>query len=331
MTDDTESKAANFGGKAPKGRSPAYPFLPFSKAMERAEQLKEKENFYTVPVTSAYEAWNISPKSSTAPQVVAALKHHGLLEYEGSGKHRSVKLTDLARHIILDKRPDSSEKKALIEEAALKPAIYREILSEYPDGLPSDATLETYLVLRRGFQEKAAKTLIPNLKDTISFAKLDASGNKPTIEADDDDGDEDLPFAVGELVNWESGGQVQWQEPRKIVSVDQHEGALFYKVQAEGQSADEAGWIPVGQAITHEDRQAPQTPAFKLAAPDTKLREEGSKPGTRKAQFPVEDGDVTLIFPESITKSGLDELGQYLAIFLKKEGKKATQSEKDGE
>ena len=44
--------------------------------------------------------------------------------------------------------------------------------------------------------------------------------------------------------------------------------------------------------------------------------------GSRKAVFPIEDGDVTLIFPKNISSDSLEELGQYLNIFLKKEQKK---------
>lgn len=43
------------------------------------------------------------------------------------------------------------------------------------------------------------------------------------------------------------------------------------------------------------------------------------KQGMRKAMFPVSDGDVTLIFPEDISADGLETLGMYLDIFLKKE------------
>ena len=38
--------------------------------------------------------------------------------------------------------------------------------------------------------------------------------------------------------------------------------------------------------------------------------------------FPIDEGDVTLVFPEGISPTGLQDLSEYLAIFLKKEARK---------
>lgn len=46
--------------------------------------------------------------------------------------------------------------------------------------------------------------------------------------------------------------------------------------------------------------------------------------GMRKAVFPVSEGDVTLIFPNSLSPEALEELGDYLEIFLRK-AKRETQ------
>lgn len=40
--------------------------------------------------------------------------------------------------------------------------------------------------------------------------------------------------------------------------------------------------------------------------------------GSRKAVFPLTEGDVTLIFPADLSPSALEELGDYLEIFLRK-------------
>jgi hypothetical protein len=66
----------------------------------------------------------------------------------------------------------------------------------------------------------------------------------------------------------------------------------------------------------------PSVLAALAAEEQAKKESEINKPGSRRAVFPVEGGDVTLIFPKDITGEGLAELGEYLAIFLKKEQKK---------
>jgi hypothetical protein len=42
----------------------------------------------------------------------------------------------------------------------------------------------------------------------------------------------------------------------------------------------------------------------------------------RKAVFPLDEGDVTIIFPQDLSTDALVELGDYLQIFLKKEKRK---------
>jgi len=53
---------------------------------------------------------------------------------------------------------------------------------------------------------------------------------------------------------------------------------------------------------------------------------------SRKAVFPVSEGDVTFIFPKHLTMEGIEELEDYLAVFLKKEKRlaKKAESEVDG-
>jgi hypothetical protein len=63
-------------------------------------------------------------------------------------------------------------------------------------------------------------------------------------------------------------------------------------------------------------------PAHLLSA----KQDEPVKVGWRKAVFPIDEGDVTLIFPEGISPTGLQDLSEYLAIFLKKEARKKLDS-----
>ena len=48
--------------------------------------------------------------------------------------------------------------------------------------------------------------------------------------------------------------------------------------------------------------------------------------GQRKAVFPVSEGDVTFLFPDGMTEEGIAELEAYLAVFLKKEKRKAAEN-----
>lgn len=154
------------------GRSPAYPYVSLRKALSRVKALYEAEGKHAVPPSSAYKAWGIGAKSSGARQTLAALKLFALVTYIGKAKERQVRVSDFAVKIILDKRADTSMRDELIRRVALNPLIYTELWQKYGADLPSDATIETYLLLERDFNENAVSGLIADYKDTLEIAKL---------------------------------------------------------------------------------------------------------------------------------------------------------------
>lgn len=209
--------------KAAGARSPAYPFISLPRALQRAEEFKKAEGFYPVPPESAYKAWGFGAKSSGARQTLAALKHFGLLVYVGLGDSRKVRLSDLAKRILLDPRPDSPDKPNLIREAALKPAIHAELYTMYPEGLPSDTTLQAYLVLQREFNESGAKDLISEFRETADFASLFVNEQKSTVVERDDLAE----IETGDLVNVEIDGVLQFERPKRVREVREHGGQLW--------------------------------------------------------------------------------------------------------
>ena len=170
--------------KAKKHRSPAYPFLGLESAIEKARQVYEKERTHhaSVPVMAGH--WGFKAKSSGGLQTAAALKQYGLLEESaGSGSERRVKLTELARQILLQPKASAGWLEA-VKKAALNPPLYGELFSKWGASLPSDENFRTHLVLDRNFNEAAVDGVISNYKDTIGFAKLAESDNLSVGEAD---------------------------------------------------------------------------------------------------------------------------------------------------
>src|SRR5690606_39686636 len=76
----------------------------------------------------------------------------GLLEDSGTGKDRKIKLSDLARRIIRDKREGSAERVKAIREAALSPSIYAKLWErseEHTSELQSRENLVCRLLLEK--------------------------------------------------------------------------------------------------------------------------------------------------------------------------------------
>lgn len=329
MNDKTPSAEAQ---KRRTGRSPAYPFISVKKAIEQAAALHEQEGEYAAPLVSAMKAWGYSPKSSGGRQTLATLKYYGLIDVSGEGDERKIKVSDVARRIILDQREDDSEKRALIRRVALSPSAHKALHDQYPNGLGSDGSAEHFLVFEQGFKPDAAKELLNEFKETASYASLYQPGNvldktKKENHSDSDKSDTQK-VQVGDKVQWTSQGVDQFPDGAIVLGFSDDGLWLFTDGNSGAVSINEVT-IMEKQISTHTGVTPPSPPphvAEALAAAakaKSAIDQLSVKPGSRKAVFPVEDGDVTLIFPEEISKDGLEELGQYLDIFLKKEQKKS--------
>lgn len=305
-----------------KERSPSFPFIPLQEAVKRLQAFEQTFGRHPAPASKAGLAWGMKENSSQAFQTLAALKAFGLLKYEGSAKERKALLTDDARTYL--RAQQETIKKDVLKRLATKPAQIQKFWSIWGADRPPDPVCLDELILNHSFTDGAANTFLKVYDDTVDYAGLSESDK--TINRDGEESA--LEFQIGDLVNWESGGQVQWKQPRKITNIDEHDdGQLFYEVEGLDELLDQKGWIPAEQAIRHTSVSPTAESAFSPPPPDLMGREDSGKEinvkdGSRKAVFPVEDGDVTLIYPENISKEGLEELGQYLRIFLKKEQKK---------
>ncbi len=155
-----------------KERSPSFPFISLEAAIDRARQFYAQEKRSGAPFPVAAEHWGYSQSSSGALQTASALKNYGLMVDEGGGGVRKLKLTDLALRILLDTRPDDSDRRQYMRQAALYPSVAADIYSKWPEGLPSESTINHYLVLELGFNQstalRAVRIIIDNERVTKS-------------------------------------------------------------------------------------------------------------------------------------------------------------------
>jgi hypothetical protein len=302
--------------KPRQGRSPAFPFIPLNKAIERAETFRVAEGGrpkHFSPLVSACKAWGVGVKTGTAIQTVAALGHYGLFEFEGSGEQRSARLTDLAFRILLDKQPISPERDELIRRAALTPRIHAELWKNWPpgEGLPSNATLETYLVRDRGFSESGARDLIAQYKETIAFAKLGQPANMPA-ETGGDGGvkkpPRDQDIGVGDLIQVEIDGSFALERPARVRAIQEHDGHAW--VFIEGSKAG----VPMEQAKLEQKGKGGGNSVIPPELPES----DPPQLGTRKEVFALDEGDVVLSYPSNLSTASYEELEAYLQLFLRK-------------
>jgi hypothetical protein len=195
--------------KPKKERSPNYPGIDLGEAIERAKKLYQMEGRNAAPLKTALEHWGYKPQSGAGLVAVAALKRFGLIDDEGRGDRRRIRLSDLALRIIRDDRPNSRERLKSIQTAALTPPIHGELWSEFKSSLPSDENLKYTLKMHKGFTDLGAKEFVRQFRSTIAFAKLTESAML-TEEPEDKQGEEN------EDANMGSPSSIAIEEPSKL-------------------------------------------------------------------------------------------------------------------
>jgi hypothetical protein len=153
-------------------RSPNYPVISLKKSIEQVGQLYDTHKTHAVPVKMVHELWGYKAAkgSSIGDQCVAAAKAFGLIEVEGKGESRKVRISNQGHRIYL-KAPDYED---LLKKAVLSPYIYSEIWEHYQGDLPNDELLKNYLVWEHQprFNEKYVGRFIAQFRESISFAYL---------------------------------------------------------------------------------------------------------------------------------------------------------------
>lgn len=317
--------------KISKGRSPAYPYVALEKAVEKTEKIASAGvGKAPYPPETFYKLWGSGAQSSGSRQTMAALNHFGLVQYVGRGKERKVMLSDLARRIVMDKIPNSPARVKALQEAALKPPIHSDLWKKYGHILPDDIVLATYLTMECDYNSDAAASLIGEYRDTLRYSGLDKPVKEPDDKPDDLPGvkdDASCQFSVGDHVNWESGGQMQWREPWLVSQVREYEnGEKYLKVEGIGEYRGQSGWIPLNQAISVEDAgddKTQQRDALPPLPPPPGRQQMKLSEGMTEEKNSLDEGEAILIWPKDLSPESVSDLEYWLNGILRKAKRRA--------
>ncbi len=228
-------------------KSPPFPAITLQKAIERAEQLYRQERDHLAPLSSAAKAWGMSPTSSGPIQVTGALKQYGLIDDEGSGQSRKIRLTKDALRIVLDKAPSSPERAEAVRRCFLKPKIFAELWSNWGAELPSEQTIMNHLVLERRlanlapFSDQGAVELLGNYRSSMGFADPQgAHNNLSTSEvAVEEEHMEADPISDARNAHPEATAPIGLRQPADRstaqIAVSDNERVVFVEEGARGQ------------------------------------------------------------------------------------------------
>lgn len=283
--------------KVPKHRSPNYPTMGLERALAKVALVYNSEfRRHAVPIKDGMAKMEYSADSSTGQQALASMKYFGLVEFEGTGDKRMVRVSEPAAKIVAN----HADRDRLLKEAALAPAIHREVWDKFntPDGLAPDATIRQYLVWDREdsrFSEEAATAFLTQFKQTISFAKLTGSATIPEVKTDGG-------IKVGDWVQWVSQGMAQFGTPREVVEVAERDGERYARVVAQDGAE---GWIPVNQATLEK---APTGGGTGLPFIPPKRDSLPPEVGMEESRWKLPSGHAILRYPSKLTKRDFEVL-----------------------
>ena len=291
-------------------RSPAYPYINLETAIKRAKEFYEKEQRNAANLRIAVKHWGYEEKSSGGTQTAAALISFGLFRDEGTGDKRRLQLTPLALRVLLDTRQESKERMEAIKQAALSPKIHRQLWKRWGANRPSDEQLRHTLILdwEPPFNENSVDGFIKEYKDTIAFAKLAESDRVP--EGGEDTGEEKPKAKVGDFVQWESQGVLQFIDPKRVTRFSDDGKFLFVEGSNTG--------IPISE-VTIEEAPVitPRRAAFNPTQREVR-RPAGGSANMRQDVFSLAEGEVVLSWPSQLSQASIDDLKDWLKIVERK-------------
>lgn len=179
-----------------KERSPSFPFIGLSKAIERVRAVHATARRYDIRVGDIAAAWGIGAKSSGTLQTVAALLAYGLLDEvgTGTGEDRKMRVSDLAFRALEDQRPGQRE--AALSEAATRPKLIAEYAVKWRDGRPADHICESELRIERGFTQEGARQFLRVFDDTIRFVTSSDGDKKSDKKGEETPAQSEKPGAI---------------------------------------------------------------------------------------------------------------------------------------
>jgi hypothetical protein len=196
MDDHGKDVDAESQEKKARHRSPNYPGIGLKEAVSRIEKVYRADGLAPALRDAALKHMGFERLSGDAGRVLSALRGFGLIQEEDG----RLKLTQ--RGIDIVARPaDDPKRAAALRDAAMSPAIYKDLLREYPGGRVSDLSLRSELLAVKKFNPNSVDDFIGDFRATIAFSGLT---DIQVIELrEENSGDDEVPLPSGDNVQSE--------------------------------------------------------------------------------------------------------------------------------
>jgi hypothetical protein len=303
--------------KKKRMRSPNYPSVGLKQAIERLKKFYELDGRAGAKADIAAKHIGFASAHGQAYSVLSALKKFGLVE------DKDGRVVPTARAVEIISLPETDERrKRAIRLAATSPQIYAELIEQYRDtGLPHPETLAGELQAYKGFNPNAVKEFLQAFSETLEFSGLtDFSVLSSELKAE---GEVSKP-KIGEFVQWEPNGVLQFREPKRVTGFSEDGNFLFVEGSNTG--------IPVAEATVEEAPKTTVSRTFNMpyeslgsvkgAAPPPQRTAErarsGGKENMKQDVFSLAEGEVVISWPTPLSQDSITDLKDWLKIVERK-------------
>lgn len=146
-------------------RSPSYPSLSLEQSIEMVGKIHKPNRTNVISRETAAKDMGYAGLTGRSMTVLASLMQYGLIEKAGKG---DVKVTRRAVEIL---HPvEEAHRAEAIVEAAAAPALFCDLHERFPEGIPSENALRSFMV-QSDFNDVAIGPAISAFLETIAFAE----------------------------------------------------------------------------------------------------------------------------------------------------------------
>lgn len=214
-------------------RSPNYPAISLKQAVEQADKIYKKEHTHKASREVVAKAMGYGGLNGASLTAISSLKKYGLLEEAND----ELKISRDALTILVDPK-DSQDRAKAIVRAAFTPVLFDDLQTQYGRTPPSDENLRAFL-LKRGFSQQAVDTPIRAYRETLElvseaeriYSSIGSNKQRDTEAGHDGDAEYEDQVEVGDYIQWESGGVLQFDTGRRVRAIQSHEGSDWVFVE----------------------------------------------------------------------------------------------------
>lgn len=146
-------------------RSPSYPSLSLPQAIDMVEKLHKSNRTSVISRETAAKDMGYAGLTGRSLTVIAALAQYGLVDRAGKG---DIKVSRRAVDILHS--VDEADRAEAIREAAFAPKLFMQLHERFPEGVPSQNALRSYLI-QQEFADVAIGPAIAAFLETNAFTE----------------------------------------------------------------------------------------------------------------------------------------------------------------